>query len=428
MINILHISAHLGGGVGRVLLSYLDKINSDIHFNHSIYCLDTINKNAKAELLRNDILFDECMSAKQGELLRLIALADIVVIHWWNHPLLYDFMVRYTLPQCRLVIWSHVSGNKPPQVFSKALFDYPDYFVFTTPMSYLNSEVKSYQKDQNKFKVIWSTGGLDHVKNVRKKKHNGFNIGYIGTVDFSKMYPNFVQMCSKIDIQDVKFIVCGTGHVELLQEQANQLGVAHKFEFTGHIDDIGKYLGQFDVFGYPLNRGHYGTCDQALAEAMGCGIVPIVFDNLMECHMVNDMSSGLVVKDEVEYIRAMIELYENISLRDSIAKKAKEEALKRFSIDVMIEEWKAIFIEIMNKRKTSKSWGGKYSGMKVKSYQIFLESIGKYADKFESNNIKEISKLLHSSSSWQSRTKGSLKHYSSFFDDKQLKLWSEFCE
>ena len=67
-------------------------------------------------------------------------------------------------------------------------------------------------------------------------------------------------------------------------------------------------MGQFDVFGYPLNRGHYGTCDQALAEAMGCGIVPIVFDNLMECHMVNDMSSGLVVKDEDEYIRAMIEL------------------------------------------------------------------------------------------------------------------------
>ena len=426
--KILHIAPHLGGGVGRVLLNYLEKTHYNINYNHYIYCLDTINDGAKAALLKNGISFDERMSCKQNALLELIALSDIVVIHWWNHPLLYEFLVKNELPASRVVMWSHVSGNEAPQIFTRALLDYPDYFIFTTPMSYQNREVVEYENDTQKLKDIWSTGGLEYVKDVKKKPHEGFNIGYLGTVDFSKMYLNFISMCSKIDIPDVKFIVCGSGHIELLKEQAKELGIWDKFEFTGHIDDVAKYLEIFDLFGYPLNSKHYGTCDQALAEAMGCGIVPVVFGNNMESYMVHNRYSGIVVHNEKEYIDAILELYNNKRFKDRLGKKAKEEAGRRFSIKNMIFEWEIVFKELLTKEKTSKKWSGKYRGYDVKPHEIFLESIGRYSKIFEDSVLEEIKKIQLTSPSWQSKTKGTIHHYNEFFNDEKLKLWSEISE
>ena len=39
-IKILHITPHLGGGVGRVLLNYLSKVKDDNCFIHQVACLD----------------------------------------------------------------------------------------------------------------------------------------------------------------------------------------------------------------------------------------------------------------------------------------------------------------------------------------------------------------------------------------------------
>ena len=46
-INIMHITPHLGGGVGTVLLDYLEYTQHNNNFNHSVYCLDYANDNAK---------------------------------------------------------------------------------------------------------------------------------------------------------------------------------------------------------------------------------------------------------------------------------------------------------------------------------------------------------------------------------------------
>lgn len=428
MINnkkkILHISPHLGGGVGRVLLNYLSHTKTSELFEHSIYCLDTINDNAKKILLENSIYSKELVSQSPRILLEIIDSSDIIVIHWWNHPLLFDFLVRYEIPPCRIVFWAHVSGNEAPNIFSHTLFDYPDYFIFTTPMSYLIDEVTSYSSPDI-FKTIWSTGGLDHVKDIIKKKHDNFNIGYIGTVDYSKMHSDFIDICEAIDIEDIKFIVCGEGHIEKLQKEISKRGLTDKFIFTGFVNDISTYLEIFDLFAYPLAKNHYGTCDQALAEAMGSGIVPIVFNNNMENYMVHNLYSGIIVRDKEEFVTAVKEMYLNKNFRDRLGAKAKEEAFRRFSIDETIKEWDCMFHELLKKKKSSKKWDGKYKGKDVEPYQVFLESIGKYSSVFELNDTDKIRQLFNSSYSWKSKTKGSIHHYCYFFNDEKLKEWSK---
>lgn len=424
MKKILHISSHLGGGVGRVLTNYLKKTNESVEFIHKICCFDTVNDQAKTFLANESIECKELI--EHNELLDEIRKCDILVVHWWNHPLLFDFLVRNGIPPCRIAFWAHVSGNEAPHIFSHTLFDYPDYFIFTTPMSYLIDEVVTYPKTHGIFRAIWSTGGLDHVKDIQRQEHDGFNIGYIGTVDYSKMHQNFIDICAKIDIPEAKFIVCGGGHIDELKVEIAKRGLEDQFIFTGFVEDINPYLEIFDVFMYPLAPNHYGTCDQALAEAMGVGIVPIVLNNNMENYMVHNMYSGIVATSEEEFVSAVKEMHHNKGFRDRLGAKAQEEAFRRFSIDETIKEWDYVFHKLLEKEKLPRKWSGKYSGKDTKPYQVFIESLGKYGEVFDTNDINAIRDLSKKSLSWKSKSKGTTHQYRSFFsDDKLLSSWSE---
>ena len=252
-MSILHITPHLGGGVGRVLLNYFTQVKGDRSFVHEVACLDYANKHALDVAENIGIELTDRMACNVHSLLGRIAGADIVLIHWWNHPLLYDFLIRTDLPPCRVVMWSHISGFHPPYVFTEKIICYPDLFVFPKPASYETQKVQRLPDQKKKsLRVVWSTGGVEHVRNVTPQVHKGFNVGYIGTVDYCKMHPDFLDMCLGIDIPDVNFIVCGGQKEKEIQKEAERLGIGGKIIFTGLVQDIREYLSIFDVFGYPL--------------------------------------------------------------------------------------------------------------------------------------------------------------------------------
>lgn len=434
--KILHITPHLGGGVGRVLLNYLKKVKGDQSFVHEVACLDYANEHALDVAKNIGLILTDRMAGERQQLLTIIAGADIVLIHWWNHPLLYDFLVRAELPPCRVVMWSHISGFHAPYVFTDKIFRYPDVFVFTTPVSYETKEVQGLSDEQKKsLRVVWSTGGVEHVKNVKPKTHKRFNVGYIGTVDYCKMHPDFLDICSQVDIPDVKFVVCGVPKEKEIQQEAERLGIDGKFTFTGWVSDITKYLSIFDVFGYPLAPYHYGTCDQALAESMACGIVPVVFSNRMENQMVKDGVTGIVVNNKEEYGNAIRKLYGNKELRTRLSRNAKEYARKTFSLETIKHEWGKVFKDVLVLPKTARNWEISKPNADISAKDVFLESLGGYGQEFISycNAVsaqeKEISfkkiKELATSPIWQARTRGTAHHYREFFpEDDYLSMWS----
>ena len=435
--KILHITPHLGGGVGRVVLNYLSRVKNHSNFIHKVICLDYANDNAvKVSKNENLSLLDK-MSKKKEELLILVAKSDIVLIHWWNHPLLYDFLIHEQLPSCRVVIWSHISGFFPPQTFTKKVLEYPNLFVFTTPISYKSTEVQNLSDEFKKsLHVVWSTGGVDHIKSVKLKSHTGFNVGYIGTVDYCKMHPDFLDICNQIDIPDVKFIVCGGPNGKILKKVAKSLGILKKFNFTGPVADINKYLSLFDIFGYPLNSNHYGTCDQVLQESMAAGVVPVVLANQMESYIVKDGVTGIVAKNEDEYIKALQNIYHNPDLKKELAQNAKNYAKHTFSLDKMSDEWNKIFDEVLNFPKTIKKWKINKKDSDISPMDVFLESLGDYGEDFilyyqaKNDEEKRLAaqklKKLAELNLWHTKTKGTVHHYNSFFpNDPYLSILSE---
>lgn len=434
--KILHITPHLGGGVGSVLMNYFSTVKEGSSFTHTIVCLDYANKNAIASFRKFGFPIFDNMSKKKIEILNLISNFDEVIIHWWNHPLLYDFLVREKLPPCRLILWSHTAGFYPPSVFTKKILEYPDIFVFTTPASLKAPDVKTLSnKRKESLRVVWSTSGVKHTKSIQPKKHDGFNVGYIGTVDYAKIHPRFLIMCNKINIPGIKFIVCGGSGEDQMRREAEKLGIEKKFNFTGIVSDITEYLSLFDVFGYPLASYHYGTCDQVLAEAMAAGIVPVVLQNHMEKLMIQNGKTGIIAKNEDEYVRAIESLYKDKKLRDNLSKNAREYAIKTFSLDMMVEKLDIIFKEILEIPKTHKKWTINKKGHLFPK-DIFLEALGNHGKDFisycEAQSATEKTKAtrkisrLGKKAVWRSMTKGTVHHYFYFFpDDKNLSIWSK---
>ncbi len=436
-INILHITPHLGGGVGRVVLNYLLKAKENNGFSHSIICLDFANENAISVTTQNNIPLKEKCAQNPSLIIQEIEKADVVLVHWWNHPLLYDFLVRQDIPLSRIIFWSHISGFHPPYVFTEKALCYPDFFVFTTPLSFECEEVKNFSGDKSKFHTVWSTGGLEHIKPSASEKDNkNFNIGYIGTVDYCKIHPDFLQICSKINIPNAKFIVCGGSSHKEVEEEAKKLGIADKFEFTGLVSDINTKLFEFDIFGYPLAPYHYGTCDQVLAESMAAGVVPVVLGNPMEKYMVKDKETGLVAKDIEEYISLIELLYKDSSYRQKLSEKAKNYAYNIFSLEKMVKDWEEIFYNILKIPKSDKKWdlSNKYVE-ELSPADIFLEALGDYGELFrifmETNNEESKNLALQKikdftdSPIWKAKTRGTPQHYFSFFgEDENLKIWS----
>ncbi len=425
MYKVLHITTHCGGGVGDTMFSYFSENKKHTHFQHEVvilgYASDKVIKKAK-EL---DIPLQDHMDKKHKEIIDMIPNFDIVLIHQWNHPLLYDFLLRNKLPPCRLVMWGHNSGFHAPNIYTEKILMYPDLFVFTTPLTYKIEDVFRL-KDKTRLHDIWSAAELDKFKNIKRKKHKGFNIGYIGTVDYAKLHPDFLEICEEIDIPNVKFIVVGGTKEKEIGKNASE-----KFEFTGIVPNLEEYLEIFDVFGYPLAPYHYGTCDLVLQIAMASGIVPVVFNNPMEKYMIKNNKTGIVAKDKKEYLQGIKDIYNNPNWHKQLSNQTREEALKRFSLEKLYSGWEIVFNKLLELSKTSRKWD--IDKLEITAKDVFLESLGHYGGPFihycssfegaifATKRIKELGKIV----SWQTETKGSVHNYHSYFpDDPNLAEWS----
>lgn len=437
-IKVLHLAPHVGAGIGTVVFPFLRQFKGDSKYSSSLCILGYADERAIEAQKEIGFYLKDRLSENHDALLKEIKAADIVLIHWWNHPLLSDFLIRRSLPPSRIVIWCHISGTLAPNNLTDKILNYPDLFVFTTPLSYDVDEALSLPGNKKSIlRDIWSTAGVEHLKKIKKKKHESFHVGYIGNVGHGKMHPDFLSISKKIKVPNIRFTVIGGHNNKKMEQEAKDLGVGGKFNFTGFVSESEKWelLSTFDVFGYPLSSDHYGSCDQVLQEAMVVGAVPVVLANPMESLIVKDGVTGIVAKNTSDYVKAVEQLHRNSNLRKKLAISARKHALRRFSLKRMVKDWGKVFAELLSKPKTTREWNLDQPKNKIAPVDVFVESLGNHSKPFvaylnartkkEKNlaitKIKKLAKL----SNWQSETKSTVHNFNSFLKgDKYLSEWS----
>lgn len=413
-MKICHIVAHLGGGIGAVIKNLILNDGNE----HLILSLNP--DEVRAVKIANT--FDN-LKNDYPLLNAMVMQSDIVILHWVNNVLLYDLLIRNGLPECRLLIWAHANNLYSPYVIPPKLIDICDRFILTSGVTYESLYFEELTREQkDKFDIIWSVADMSDFKRIKKIEHQGFNIGYAGTIDFnSKLHPDFVDLCAGVNIPDIKFIVCSGGpDLEKLKHQVHDKGLADKFIFTGRVEDLTKWFAQMDVFGYPLYEKHYGTCEQVLGEAMAAGLVPIVLDNPPERYIIKNNENGIITDIE-HYARKIEQLYEYKSLRDTLSIKAKHSAEEIYNTKQMIKKWNFKFVDSMHTNKKERKWP--WTGA-----EIFKESLGKYSRPFE-KNIMDIVEVYRENRQWKSASKGSIYQYSDHYpEDDNLKAWRKIAD
>jgi hypothetical protein len=279
-------------------------------------------------------------------------------------------------------------------------------------------------------RTVFASSGFAHVAHVKPRAHREFRIGYIGTVDYCKMHPDYLRMHSSAEIPGAQTIVCGGGQDQLLREEVRRLNVAERFEIRGHVRDVGEVLSTLDVFGYPLQPCHYGASELALLEAMAAGVVPVVLNNDCESYIVADGHTGIVAADSREFTRGLEHLHRQPHVRRRMAENARKEVSERFHVGRTVESWRALYEEVVALPKTERALADGVRELQS-GYDLFQFAM---ADAAEGERMR----LAHDDHShadeylsglgpiFRGASNGSVFQYSRFFpDDTQLRRLCE---
>lgn len=441
-IKVLHLTPHLGGGVGTVVRSYLEYETTVNGPTHSVAALDSLNPESKELLTRIGLKWVDNAYRDSNQILNMISEADVVLIHWWNHPLLQDFLMNQDFPDCRLIIWSHISGNSSPNNFSHFILNLPDRFIFTTPLSHSSPDIKRLLPAiRDRIGTIWSTAGVEQLMKFgsierAQKKKSEVSIGYVGNLDYTKLHVDFLRICEEISSLGIKIDVIGP----LTEEFRKDLAKSPAREYVrarGFIPETDKFelMRNFDILIYPLSRQHYGTCDQVLQEAMALGAVPVVLNNPMESYMIDHNNSGMIAADRDEFIEHVFTLVNDFELRSRMGWNGHLHALQNYRIEDMADRWKIEFNNLVSFPKKAHIPLSSIMGRRLKAHEVFLESLDLHSGPFALHRFSESDsersvwrrqvESLKSSPNWKSPTKSSAKHFSMYFpDDEWLSSWS----
>lgn len=419
----------MGGGVGKFLSeTCIYEKKSRSNFNHRILLLDKPEKTTFTDRclkwkipfkISNDLVFIE----------KEIKNADVVILHWWHNPIMCKLLNDFPKIKIRLIIWSHVSGCNYPAIPEQfALL--PHKMFFTTPYSYENPfwNEKSREKILKCSKVIYGLGvsakSDNHIS--IKKDSDCYNIGYVGTLNKSKINENFIEYCKAIlELKNnVKFYLVGDLNNEELLHQIEANNFESKFELVGYTNDVNKYYEIFDIFAYPLNPYHFGTTENVILEAMSYGLPVVVLNQNTEKYILTDMEDGVLANSIDDYAKKIVFLLDNPDKRSLIGENAKISIQRKFSIKNNICNLKNELNDILTLDKKTFEFKSVFGD---KPYEWFLTCLGEDKKKFEDSlrndnyaaklSLSDIKPIL------KGKGKSSIEHfYNTFPNDKKLEL------
>jgi glycosyltransferase involved in cell wall biosynthesis len=336
-MRILHIAAHLGGGIGKAHAAIARELPRGVEQTF-LLLEEPIDRRHVDAIAR----CGACVIVERDPVrIRALALqADIVQLEYWGHPLLNKYAHFGFVPSVKTVCWSHVSGLFPPAL---PAFLAVDRFVLTSDISLAVVP----RAVRNRTSVINSGFGSAGMRSHSRPRRRKPMIAYLGTVDFKKLHRGIFDAVDALD--DDMTPVSLWGHVSPeVATRAAAMRHPERVKLRGHTLDPVSALAEADIFFYPLRRDHYGTAENALVEAMSMGLVPVVFDNPAETKIVAHGKSGFVAHTIDECVSCLRRLVQAPSLREEMGASAARAAQTKSparSANAFVELWAGLVAE-----------------------------------------------------------------------------------
>ncbi|MFH2043938.1 MAG: glycosyltransferase family 4 protein [Pseudomonadota bacterium] len=423
-ISVLHLTAHLGGGIGKALSGLVLNTHPEAGISHAIVCLELPEKMQFIEELA-DSGCPVTVAPDRATLFELIEASDIVQLEWWGHPATVSALCDAPLPAMRLLVWCHISGIHTP-IIPSDLIRVATRCLFTSPCSYEALEVENLRSShQNRMDVIHSAGGFRGFELPNRNDNSQIVAGYLGSLNFAKLNPHYVEFLSAVKIPNFTVRMIGDiANRDILENQCRAVNRSGMLEFRGYNTDVASELAAINIFPYLLNPLHYGTTENALLEAMAMGVVPIVLDNPAERYLVTDRKTGLIIRNRDEFADAVMWLANNPEERKKIAMQAAVSIRKRFAIERITERFNCHYESVSEEDKVNISFNSIFGETPAEWFLSSQRNPGVFLADTHSDMLDELALpgLLE-------RSKGSVFHYRKYFpEDPNLSLWCKRLE
>lgn len=422
MTEVLHLTPHLGGGVGKALAT-LVQTKTSRDFRHVIVCLEQPEKTQFLDQIRESQC-EVVINPDHACLDSLVAKADILQLEWWNHPATIEALCNLSLHPIRLLVWCHVSGLYNPTI-PVGLINAAQRFIFTSPCSWQNDDVVKHNEWQNKLGVISSAGGFESMPHRHAsilEAPSNLKTGYIGSLNFSKLHPDYVRFLASVDLPN--FTVSLFGDLlnrEELERQCLAAGKPELLQFHGYTSNVVAVLEQMDILAYLLNPLHYGTAENALLEAMAMGVLPIVLSNPAERCIVTHGETGLVLSTPEEFAAAIKWLSTHPAERIAMGQKAAASVRQRFTAAKMAQDFEQVYSGILPRNKEIINFCKIFGENPAEWFLSFQDHPEWFLSDGQVNIQASVNQIHH----LFERNKGSVFHFNSFFpEDPLLTAWA----
>lgn len=412
-MKILHIAAHVGGGIGSAYAGL-----GNCGQEQKVLLLEPPQDRTALDRVRS-AGFQIIQGTERSSVERELERADVAVFSWHHHPALTRFLRGFPAIPIRSILWCHVSGNYFPYISAQFIQQF-DQSIFASPFSLDLPQVKALGDEylQRRCGVVYGLNDLTRFAHIEREARERYTVGYVGTMGFCKLHPDFMDFCAAVGMADTQFLMVGAPSTQKeLLRSAEEKGIEGQLQFCGQLPDVAPALGQMDVFGYLLNPQHFGATENALLEAMAAGLPVVALDQCVERGIIRDGSTGLLVHSPEEYGNAVRYLRENPEKAALMGAQARVDIMERYEIQANRQRFLAACRRADTGEKRLHRFSEFFTG---EPSNWFLSAVKADRQCFEEDRPRDAGLIF------RERTKGSPAHYSSYFPkDKRLAVWAK---
>lgn len=299
-MRVTHILPKMndGGGIANVFaeMSAFTKYRFDVEA--TVVCLETAIS-AKRMLDARKLGIRMVVGPQLETLKNLVTETDLVVVSYWNHPLLIDFMIWYVNQKIPvpLVTSVKVNGMTLPQVMPSWVFQCAGGVLYTHPRTLAQHSVELLPELRLCIHPFIHLPDID--ENPKRELTGDFVAFYAGSLNRFKRLPNLFDLHDGLKVPGCRIEYWGAGEDSATTERLGRLafGVHKGFSKDIYADFAGNHL-----LLNPQSPLSYGSYEKIRVECAWMGIPNLVIKNTYIADHVENGVDGLVAVDENDYL------------------------------------------------------------------------------------------------------------------------------
>jgi glycosyltransferase involved in cell wall biosynthesis len=241
--------------------------------------------------------------------------------------------------------------DKLTSLMTKPYFVPCSEFVKKSYQQYFGMDERRTQVIYNSVNAVSLSAPANAAENLRQEfalPANAFIYLNVGRLDPQKNHKVLLKAFQKVseEIPNAFLLLAGVGFLDgELKKLAEDLQIKGKTLFLGRRNDIGALLELADAFVFP---SFFEGLPVALVEAMFKALPCISSRIEVFKEVVTDGETGLLINPEsVDELKdAMIKLYKDEDLRNSLGANAFEQAQTKFNAAVTARQWEDFYSKV----------------------------------------------------------------------------------